>query len=72
MSPSPIVVAMGDQLHAEITERANTAFRQQCREQDYSLSEDEDMIAQIGVQAGLHAAMKILAEKGWIRIEVQP
>jgi hypothetical protein len=63
---------MGDQLHSEISDRANAAFRAQFREEGLPLDEDTDMVAQIGVQAGLHAALQILSERGWIRIEVQP
>lgn len=72
MTHPPVAIAMGDQLHAEITERGNTAVKQMVANQQATLNEDEMMLTEIGVQAGLHAALQILAERGWIRIEVQP
>lgn len=64
---NPLIFAIGDQLHAEITDRANTTVRRQFA--DEGLDEDQDMIAQIGVQAGLHIALKVCSERGWLRIE---
>jgi hypothetical protein len=67
-----MAVALGDQIHAEITDRANRAFREQFAEAGVPLSTDADEVIQIGVQAGLHTALQVMWEKGWLRIEVGP
>lgn len=70
MNETPAVaVAMGGQLHSEITERGNKGFEERCAEVGFKPDEDQRMLLEIGVQAGLHAAMKVLAERGWIRVQ---
>jgi hypothetical protein len=63
-----MAVAIGDQLHAAITERAMEDADAMMRAEAYVPSEDEQMCVEIGIQAGLHAAMRCLAERGWIRV----
>lgn len=72
MNNDPQVIAMGDQIHAEVTNRGNTNAMAICASEDFHPDESQTMLVQIGVQAGLHAAMKVLSERGWIRAEVQP
>jgi hypothetical protein len=43
-------------------------FRAQFAEEGIPLTDDEDSFAQIGVQAGLHAALQVMSEKGWLRL----
>jgi hypothetical protein len=64
----PRAIALGDQIHAEITDRANEAFRAQFAEEGVPLSPDADEVIQIGVQAGLQTALQVMWEKGWLRL----
>lgn len=64
MSTSPIAVAMGDRLHSEITDRGQAAVRKLFDDEEVTLSEDEWLCVQIGVQAGFNATLQILIERG--------
>jgi hypothetical protein len=68
VSYDPAAVALGDQVHAEILERANALIRHQFAEEGIPISPEVSAILYIGVQAGLHAALKVMVEKDWVRI----
>jgi hypothetical protein len=55
---------MGDRLHSEITDRGQAAVRKLFDDEEVTLSEDEWLCVQIGVQAGFNATLQILIERG--------
>jgi hypothetical protein len=68
VSYDPAAVALGDQVHAEILERANALIRHQFAEEGIPISPEVDAILYVGIQAGLHTALKVMVEKDWVRI----
>jgi hypothetical protein len=68
MSRDPRAVALGDQIHAEIMDRASMSVRNLFTEEGITLSDDALDAINIGVQAGLHTALQVLLERDWIRI----
>jgi hypothetical protein len=63
---SPQAVALGDQVHAEITDRANQAVAEMAKSAGIELNDAQMMLAEIGVQAGLNAALHLVASRGWL------
>ena len=67
MSHPPAAVAMGDQMHSAMFDRALTQIRETLAVQELVPDEDGQLYMEIGVGAGVWAAMKVLVEMGLLQ-----
>lgn len=64
MGHPPAAVAMGDQMQSAMFDRALTQIRSTLATQELVPNEDDQLYIEIGVGAGMWAAMKVLIEMG--------
>lgn len=63
----PEAVALGDQLHAQITDEAYRDFKNMAEAEKISLAEHEMTLIEIGIQVGLQAALRVVRDSGWLK-----
>jgi hypothetical protein len=60
----PAAIAMGDQMHATMFDQARTSVDGVLAAEGIEPSEDNRLHVEIGIGAGIHAAMRVLVDMG--------
>ena len=65
MTYPPAVTAAVDQLHAQIYDRALTDLAASTRSEGFTLTHDQQEIAELGIACGIAAVMATIKANGW-------
>lgn len=66
---NPAAVALGDQMHARMLDTATDMVRAELAAEDLTATERDQDFIDMGIAAGMTAAMQVLVELGLLKVE---